>query len=221
MSLALVPEPITAYALAHSSPQSVLLEQIQAYTQDQVADPQMLSDPLQGRILSFIAHLVQPKRILEIGTFTGYATLCLAESLADNGRIITLDNNPVVAQIAQKFFDQSPYSQRIIQQVGQAEVLIPMIKEAIAPELVIDLAFIDADKTGYSAYYELLLPLMRVGGVIIADNVLWSGKVLDVNTTDADTLALHAFNIRVQEDVRVEQVLLPVRDGLMCVRKVQ
>lgn len=201
MSLDLVDSAITAYAIDHSSPESPLLTQVRTYTEAHVPMPQMLSGTLQGRILSMIARTLRPNCIVEIGTYTGYAALCLAEGLPPAGKLITIDNDPKMMEIAQGFFQQSPYAQQIIPHVGDAQQVIPTLSSPV------DLVFLDADKEHYTRYYELILPLLPPGGQLIADNVLWSGKILEEHTHDPETLALQAFNGYVEADTRVEQVL--------------
>ena len=160
-----------------------------------------------------ISHMMRPERILEIGTYTGYSALCLAEGLHPNGKIITIDINEELEKRVRSYFDQSDYKAKIDYRIGDALKLIPDINETF------DLVFIDADKVNYSRYYDLVFDKVKFGGFILADNVLWSGKVLAPDP-DKDTLAILAFNKKIQEDPRVENVLLPVRDGVMMVRKV-
>ena len=174
----------------------------------------MLSGLLQGRILSMISQLKQPKRILEIGTFTGYATLCLAEGLAPNGRLTTIEANPELAWFIKKYKKKARFEEAIEAITGRAEEIIPNLEDRF------DLVFIDAGKRDYPLHYDLIIDKVNPGGIILADNILWSGKVLqDQDKYDADTQLLHHFNQRIQADARVENVLLPIRDGLMVVRK--
>ena len=174
----------------------------------------MLSGHLQGRFLSFISKLISPNRILEIGTYTGYSALCLAEGLAENGKLMTIDPNEETNFFAKKFFSESNYSDKIELLQGQALTIIPQLND------VFDLVFIDADKKNYQNYYDAVITKVRKGGLIIADNVLWSGKVVEeVGKMDADTKLIHSFNEFVSKDERVESLLLPVRDGLMILRK--
>jgi len=173
-----------------------------------------LSGHFQGRLLSMLVHMMRPRRILEIGTYTGYSALCLAEGLADDGLLITLDKNEELEDIARAAWQQSTYAQKIDLRLGDATKLIPEIDE------VFDLVFIDADKQNYSVYFDLVIDKVRPGGLMLADNVLWSGKVVEpLKASDKDTPAVLAFNQKVQDDPRVENVLLPVRDGLMMIRK--
>jgi caffeoyl-CoA O-methyltransferase len=177
--------------------------------------PRMLSGHLQGRILSMFSHMIQPKRILEIGTYTGYSALCLAEGLTPDGKLITMDINEELEDRVRRYINDSDYSSQIDFRVGNALEIIPTLEDEL------DLVFIDADKPNYSNYFDLVIDKLRTGGIIIADNVLWSAKVLDPEqlANDEDTKALHEFNEKMQQDSRVENVLMPVRDGLMVVRK--
>lgn len=173
----------------------------------------MLSGHLQGRFLSLLSKLMQPEMILEIGTFTGYATLCLAEGLRTDGKLITIDTNDETSSIAKKYFAKSDYASQIELRNADATNEIPKMTGPL------DLVFIDADKENYSNYFDMVITKMRKGGLIIADNVLWSGKVLQpVKPNDTETIAITAFNEKVCADNRVEQLLLPVRDGLMILR---
>ena len=174
----------------------------------------MLSGHLQGRVLSMISHMIQPNLVLEIGTYTGYSAICMAEALAENGRIITIDKNEEIEGMVRKYFDEAGLSKAIDYRIGDAMKLVPGVEEDI------DLVFIDADKKNYLNYYNLVIDKIRPGGFIIADNVLWSGKVLKTEgKTDKDTQAILDFNRSVHEDQRVENVLFPIRDGLMVLRK--
>jgi caffeoyl-CoA O-methyltransferase len=204
---------IDAYAEKSSGLESALLSKLHRETYLKTYMPRMLSGHLQGRILSMLSKMIQPRLIVEVGTFTGYSAICLAEGLAENGKLITLEANDEVAAIAQRYFDEGGFNQIELQN-GDARELIPAINGPI------DLAFIDADKENYTHYWNLLLPKMRNGGLIIADNVLWSGKVLDpIENQDAETKALLQFTQLVEADDSVDQLLLPVRDGLLIVRK--
>ena len=205
---------IESYAVKATSPESPELISLGRETNLRTYMPRMLSGHLQGRILSLLSHLVQPKLILEIGTFTGYSASCLAEGLAPGGKLITIELNDEVIPIAKKHFDQSGIADKIIQQTGDAADLIQQITEPV------DLAFIDADKENYERYWDLLFPKMRRGGIIIADNVLWSGKVLDpAEKQDEETSGLIRFTQKALANPDSEQVLLPVRDGLLIIRK--
>jgi predicted O-methyltransferase YrrM len=205
---------IEKYSEEHSELESTFLYQLNRDTHLKVLQPRMLSGRLQGRLLSMLSHLVQPEHILEIGTYTGYSALCLAEGLQQTGKIITIDCNEDLTYFTQDVFAKSEYATQIDFRIGNALEIIPTLQENF------DLVFIDADKSNYLNYYNLVLPKVRKGGLIIADNVLWSGKVLDTeNNTDIDTLVIHEFNQTVNLDARVQNVLLPVRDGLMVLRK--
>ncbi len=209
-----LPQAIEDYVQIHSDQESELLKKINRETHARVMMPRMLSGHVQGRILSMLSHMMQPKVILEIGTYTGYSALCMAEGLAADGKLITLDINEELEDQVQGYFDESTYKDQIDYRIGNAMDLIPSIDEEL------DLVFIDADKKNYFNYYKLVFDKVRPGGFIIADNVLWSGKVVQTEKKiDKDTQAILDFNRWVQEDGRVENVLFPVRDGLMVVRK--
>jgi caffeoyl-CoA O-methyltransferase len=205
---------IEAYALQCTSDESELLNKINRDTHINVLQPRMLSGAFQGRLLSMLSHMVNPVFILEIGTYTGYSALCLAEGLTKNGKLLTIDINEELETRCRSFFDESLYAQQIDMKIGDAMEIIPTIQEEI------DLVFIDADKANYSNYFELCLPKLRTGGFMIVDNVLWSGKVLqEAKPNDIETEALQVFNEKLKNDSRVSQVLLPVRDGLTLIRK--
>ncbi len=202
---------ISLYSQKHTSSESKLLQQINRETHLEVLKPRMLSGHLQGRFLSMISKMIRPIKILEIGTFTGYSTICLAEGLSENGKIYTLDNNEEQKSRVDNYFSNSIYKDKIVAILGNALDTIPTLNESW------DLVFIDADKQNYSNYYDLILPNLKSNSYILADNVLWSGKVLD-NASDKDTQAIMFFNQKVQNDTRVENLLLPFRDGLMILR---
>jgi predicted O-methyltransferase YrrM len=209
-----LPAKLTAYAEAHTSLESDLLQQLNRNTRAHIMAPRMLSGHLQGRFLSMISCMVRPRRILEIGTYTGYSALCLAEGLTDDGRLITIDLNEELEDFARSYWQQSPLNNKIDFRMGMAADIIPMLNETF------DLVFIDADKRNYSLYLDLLIDKLRPGGFVLADNVLWSGKVVEpLKANDMDTESILAFNQRVQDDPRLENVLLPVRDGIMMMRK--
>lgn len=209
-----LPKEIEEYASAHSMQESELLKKLNRETWSKVLYPRMLSGHLQGRILSFFSKLVQPKKILEIGTYTGYSALCLAEGLQEGGKIHTIDLNDELISIQQKYFSESPDGGKIHFHSGNAVEIIPLLEGPF------DLVFIDADKENYSVYFDLVIDKVRSGGLIIADNVLWSGKVIhEPKENDKETLSLIKFNKKVHADDRVENLLLPVRDGLMILRK--
>lgn len=200
------------YVEQHSSPENELLQKINRDTHAHVLMPRMLSGHLQGRILATFSQMLQPKAVLEIGTYTGYSALCLAEGLQKDAELHTIDINEELEEKVRGFFAQSSYAKCIHYHIGPAMDIIPGLQKNW------DLVFIDADKINYSAYYDLVINQVRSGGFIIADNVLWSGKVVGPKT-DKDTEAIRSFNKKVQDDERVENVLFPVRDGLMVVRK--
>lgn len=209
-----IAEEIQAYSENFTNKESELLSNLNRETNLKVSQPRMLSGHLQGRFLSFISKLVQPKFILEIGTYTGYSALCLAEGLLKEGRLLTIDPNEETNVVAKRYFDASPYAKQMELLNDQALNVIPKIEQTI------DLVFIDADKKNYLNYYKAVIDKVRTGGLIIADNVLWSGKVVDEESKmDAETKVLHEFNKFVSHDERVEHLLLPVRDGLMLLRK--
>lgn len=204
--------PLAEYCEKHTSPENELLHELNRQTHLKVMMPRMLSGHLQGRFLSMISNMIQPKTVLEIGTYTGYSALCMAEGLAPGGKIITLDINQEIEQFTRNHFDKSPYKDQVDYRIGNAMQMIPDMQETF------DLVFIDADKINYLNYYQLVFDKVRPGGFIVADNVLWSGKVLD-EKKDKDTMAICAFNDYVANDTRVEKILLPIRDGLFVVRK--
>lgn len=201
------------YATAHSEKEPDLLTQLDIETHQKILQPRMLSGHFQGRFLSIISKLIRPENILEIGTFTGYATLCLAEGLRENGHIDTIDIKEELVDFQRKYFDLSGQGQQITQHLGSAIDIIPTLDKKY------DLVFIDADKPNYTNYFHLVMDKMNKGGVILSDNVLWSGKVLEeIKYNDKSTTELEAYNKLLQEDPRVETVLLPIRDGLTISR---
>ena len=209
-----LPQAIEAYSDFFTEPESELLQELNRETYAKVLMPRMLSGHIQGRVLSMLSKMIQPKVILEIGTFTGYSAICLAEGLTKDGKLITIDINDELEGMVRRFVQRSDYGSQIDVRIGKALEIIPLLNETY------DLVFIDADKENYSAYYDLVLDRVRPGGFIIADNVLWSGKVLmKESDMDRDTLALHQFNQKIHSDARVENVLFPIRDGLMIIRK--
>lgn len=209
-----IKEKIQEYSEKHTSPESTLLQKINRETNANFLYPRMLSGHLQGRILAMISQMIKPKNVLEVGTYTGYSALCMAEGLMEDGKIITIDINEELEGKINAFFKESEYSNVIDFRIGDAAEIIPQLK------MTFDLVFIDADKENYLNYYELCLEKMNSGGFLVADNVLWSGKVVEeAKSNDIETKSLIEFNAMVQNDVRVENVLLPVRDGLMIVRK--
>jgi len=201
------------YVSQHSSSVSDLLAKIDRETHLEVLQPRMLSGHFQGRVLSMISHLLKPNAILEIGTYTGYSALCLAEGLAPNGKLLTIDVNEELENRARAYFEASDYAAQIDYQIGDAAQIIPTL------QLKFDLVFIDADKQQYPTYYEQALEVLNPGGFILIDNVLWSGKVVDEKHQDKDTTLLRVLNLKISQDKRVEKVLLPIRDGLYLIRK--
>jgi len=210
-----IPKKINDYVIAHSQPEPELLQQLSRETWQTVLAPRMLSGHLQGRILSMLSKLIHPEHILEIGTYTGYSALCLVEGLTPGGELHTIDNNEELIDLQRRYFDKSGYGKQIIQHTGDALKIIPKLERSF------DLVFIDADKHNYPGYLELLLPKLPKGAVILSDNVLWSGKVLEkVDKDDIDTKALIQYNILLNEDPQLETVMLPIRDGLTVSRVV-
>ena len=210
----ITPIEIQRYAELHTSGETALLKSINRNTHAQVRQPRMLSGHLQGRLLAMLSGMIKPQRILEIGTYTGYSALCLAEGLVESGEIITIDINEELESRVREYINQSELKSKIDYRIGDAMILIPAINE------MFDLVFIDADKKNYANYYDLVFEKVKVGGYILADNVLWSGKILAPNP-DQDTRAMLDFNKKIQEDPRVENLLLPVRDGIMLIRKIK
>jgi caffeoyl-CoA O-methyltransferase len=204
---------IVDYCERFSAEESALLKKISRDTHANVLMPRMLSGHLQGRLLSMISRMCKPKTILEIGTYTGYSGLCLAEGLTERGKLITLDINEELESRVRHYFKESGLDDQIDYRIGDARKIIPGL------DLIFDLVFIDADKESYSTYFDLVIDKVPSGGYILADNVLWSGKVLDPKP-DKDTRSIMAFNQKVQNDERVENVLMPIRDGIMVMRKV-
>ena len=202
-----------SYAGKYSSKQGALLGEIEAYTMSHHPEAHMLSGPLQGRLLAMVSQLLRPRRVLEIGTFVGFSALCLAEGLAEDGRLHTLELREEDANRAAGYFARSNQADRIILHRGNALAIIPTLEE------VWDLVFIDADKTGYSDYYRMVLPRVRSGGLIIADNVLFHGQVLESPIEGKNAKAIQAFNELVGADEAVEKVMLTIRDGLFFIRK--
>lgn len=201
------------YICAHTSEEPKLLYELNRETHLNVLQPRMLSGHFQGRVLSMLSKMIQPKDILEIGTYTGYSALCFAEGLAEGGHIITIDKNEELEDLVHDFVSRSEYKDQIKCMVGDAMKIVPQLKRSF------DLVFIDADKGNYLNYYSMAMNKIRKGGYIIIDNVLWSGKVLDkVQDNDEDTKVLIELNKTIHEDSRVEEVLLPIRDGLFVVR---
>lgn len=214
MPLDITHPSIQHYAEIHTSAEDKLLQQINRDTQATVLMPRMLSGHLQGRFLAMISRMIQPTTILEIGTYTGYSALCLAEGLKDGGKLITIDVNEELEERVRKYFIQSQFAKQLDYKIGRALDIIPTLKEKF------DLVFIDADKENNSAYFDLVINGITLGGFIIVDNVLWSGKVVE-DKPDKDTRSIMEFNKKIQADDRVENVLLPLRDGLLLMQKVK
>ncbi len=209
-----LPEDIDQYTVNHSSPEPELLQKLNRETHQKILQPRMLSGHYQGRVLSMITKLINPKNILELGTYTGYSALCMAEGMQADGVLHTIDKNEELFDFQRKYFDKSSWAKQIIQHLGEAKQIIPRL------DLNFDLVFLDADKSNYLTYFELIVPKLNSGGVILTDNVLWSGKVTKaLNPNDEDTRVLLAYNKKVNEDPRVESVMLPIRDGLTITRK--
>ena len=208
---------LESYISEHSSPENEVLEAITRDTYVHVLNPHMLSGHVQGRVLSMISHMLRPKRILELGTFTGYSALCLAEGLAEDGKLVTIEHNDELEETIQRNLSRSPLCERIELRIGDCKLVIGDLKDQ-----VFDLVFIDADKREYCAYLEAVYPLVPVGGFIVADNTLWDGHIIDpAYDKDKQTIGLRAFNDKIKEDDRFEQVILPLRDGLTLIRKIR
>jgi predicted O-methyltransferase YrrM len=210
-------DPIQRYAEQHTAPEPPLLAQLTRETHLQTMLPRMSSGHLQGRFLSMLSHLIKPQRILEIGTFCGYATLCLAEGLADNGLLHTIEIDPEREARIRRYVAAAGFAERVRLHIGAALDVLPGLVDEVW-----DLVFIDADKRSNEAYFDAVIEQVRPGGLLVVDNVLWSGKVLPthaVKTGDKDTPLVRAFNDKVAADARVEPVFLPLRDGLLLLRK--
>lgn len=202
------------YISAHTTPENDALEAISRDTHVHVLNPHMLSGHIQGRLLSMLSHMIHPRRILELGTFTGYSALCLAEGLTDDGLLITVEHNDELEETIRRNLSRSSLKDRIELRIGDCKLVIGDLKDSF------DLVFIDADKREYCAYLEQVMPLVPVGGFILADNTLWDGHVIDeAYNKDKQTQGLRAFNETVARDERLEQVILPLRDGLTLIRK--
>ena len=222
---------LSEYIEQHSSPESAVLQQITRSTHLEVINPRMLSGHVQGRVLSMISQMIRPKRILELGTFTGYSALCLAEGLTEDGRLVTLEHNDEMENSIRRNFALSPLGEKIDLVIGDAKETLENFELRIKDlELgsvndrgeQFDLVFIDADKKEYCDYLDLVLPLVREGGWILADNTLWDGHIVDsAYDKDKQTIGLRAFNDKVAQDERLEKVILPLRDGLTIIRKVR
>jgi predicted O-methyltransferase YrrM len=210
-----IPEALDHYVVKHSEDEPELLQQLNRETYQKILQPRMLSGHYQGRVLSMISKLVHPKNILEIGTYTGYSALCLAEGMQKDGELHTIDINEELIDFQRKYFDKSEYGNQIFQHLGNALEIIPKLNKTF------DLIFIDADKENYCNYFDCIIDKLNTGGIILSDNVLWSGKILDTKfkKDDISTPALIKYNKLLKDDKRVETVLLPIRDGLTISRK--
>lgn len=209
-----IPEELDDYVVQHSENEPELLQQLNRETYQKILQPRMLSGHYQGRVLSMISKLINPKNILEIGTYTGYSALCLAEGMHKKGELHTIDINEELMDFQRKYFDKSGFGNRIHQHLGDALEIIPKLNKTF------DLIFIDADKENYPNYFNIIIDKLNSGGIILSDNVLWSGKVLEpLRPDDVDTKALLEYNILLKDDERVETVVLPIRDGLTISRK--
>jgi caffeoyl-CoA O-methyltransferase len=205
---------LAEYISAHTDKEPELLKELDRETNEKVLMPRMISGHFQGRVLSMLSKMIKPLNILEIGTYTGYSALCLAEGIQQKGKLITIDINEELEEMVRRYLQRSEVGSRIDYRLGNALNIIPTLNEKF------DIVFIDADKENYSKYYDLVFDKINTGGYIIADNVLWSGKVIEEKIkTDKDTQAIMDFNKKVHEDPRVENVLFPIRDGLLIARK--
>ena len=210
-----ISDELDDYVTQHSEDEPELLSALNKETYQKILLPRMLSGHFQGRVLSMLSKLIRPKSILEIGTYTGYATLCLCEGLQENGTVHTIDINEELFDFQRKYFDKSDWGNQITQHLGDALEIIPNLNTKF------DLVFVDADKENYISYFNMIVPMMEKGGIILSDNVLWSGKVLEpLNPKDKSTKELLEYNKLLKEDPRVETVLLPIRDGLTVSRVV-
>lgn len=205
---------LNKYILDHIDDEDILLQELERETFLHVLHPRMLSGRLQGKMLEMFSHMIQPKRILEIGTFTGYSAICMAKGLQKDGKLHTIEINDELESMAQKYFEKAGLKNKITQHIGDAKTIIPSLNEQF------DLVFIDGDKRDYSAYFDLVIDKVRAGGILIADNILWSGKVVEkVTPTDGQTIGILKFNKKIKDDPRVSQSIIPLRDGLMLIRK--
>ena len=209
-----IDKKIENYALEYSQPESDVLKKLNRETFSKVLQPRMLSGHMQGNLLSMLSKMIRPEQILEIGTYTGYSAICLAQGLQKNGKLHTIDINEELEKMVRSFIEEAGLKDKINYYIGDALKIIPTINETF------DIVFIDADKKNYATYYDLVFDKVKSGGYIIADNVLWSGKILDdPGKMNAETKAIDAYNKKIHADPRVEHMLLPVRDGLMIARK--
>lgn len=206
------PYQLEEYIEAHTTAPDAVLQELYRHTYLHEMNPRMMSGPVQGKFLQFLCRMLKPQRVLEIGTYTGYAAICIARGLPEGGRLVTVEANREYEDTLRHYFAMAQVAEKIELILGDAKTVIPALNETF------DLVFIDADKVSYPTYYNIVMEKVRPGGFILADNVLWDGKVLNAQTKERDTQALIAFNDIVQNDPRVENVLLPIRDGLMMVR---
>lgn len=211
--MSIISTALQDYITSHSTPEPELLVRLRRETHLKILYPRMLTSPVQGRFLALISQMLRPQHILEIGTFTGYGTICLAEGLAEGGQITTLDRNPEREFVYKKYWTEAGIWDKINFKCGPALDLLPKLSGPY------DLVFIDADKQNYQAYYEAVLPKLRVGGMILTDNVLWYGKVVDPQAQDKESRGIKAFNDFVSQDPRVNCLLLPLGDGIMWIQK--
>lgn len=210
----LLPEDLMAYVEAHTTPADAFLQALERDTYVNVLCPRMISGAYQGKLLEMLCRMIRPMRVLEVGTYTGYSAICMAKALPEGGRITTIEHNEELQERILQAFEKAQVAQKIELLMGEAERILPGLQPG-----TFDFVFLDADKASYQGYYPLVKDLLAPGGWLLADNVLWSGKVYAPACHDKDTLSVRAFNQAVQEDTEVENLLLPVRDGLMLVRK--
>lgn len=202
-----------SYCTSHTTPPSEVLLALERATHLRTLSPQMLSGPYQGALLQMFSQMIRPRRVLEIGTFTGYAAICLAQGLTDDGLLHTIEVNDELAPLINEYVDRAGLNHKIRLHLGDAAQIVPTLNETF------DLVFLDAGKLDYDRHYEMCLPLLRPGGFLLADNVIWDNRVPDPNDHEATVVALRTFNTKVHHDSRVDNLLLPLRDGLMLVRK--
>lgn len=202
------------YLEQHTTPMDEVLAELYRDTFLHQMNPRMMSGPVQGRLLQFLCQMLKPKRVLEIGTYTGFASICIARGLPEGGRLVTIEADEEYEGVIRRYLSKARVENRVALMIGDAKMVIPTLPDTF------DLVFIDADKISYSKYFDLVIDKVASGGFILADNVLWDGKVLNAQAKERDTQALQAFNDQVQDDPRVENVLLPIRDGLMMIRKI-
>ena len=206
------PFQLEEYLEAHATAPDAVLQELYRHTYLHEMNPRMMSGPVQGKFLQFLCQMLKPRRVLEIGTYTGYAAICIARGLPEGGKLVTIEANKEYEDTLRHYFDKAQVSEQIDLIIGDAKTVIPTLSKPF------DLVFIDADKVSYPTYYNMVMEKVHPGSFILADNVLWDGKVLNAQTKEHDTQALIAFNDIVQNDSRVENVLLPIRDGLMMIR---